>query len=271
MRDRCEAPSICPAHAWSDASAGFVGTGSLMPHSFFIGMISPPPGTRWARLSPFLGLCCGDEAGVVPSILVLHWGRKAGGLWRAPPGRQQHRVRPLHARREWIDLCKSPFLISLTDSCSSPPLEQWEAEGMGLTMSCLWDLQRGGGGMLPPLTPPGAGPGTQSLRVCQSPGGGRDEFPGLLAGCLPPSAHLLLSQMFSSFFLLPPSMASSSYASPVCGGAGDVGCRRGVGGCCGREDGGTDPGPCSPDFPPDAEEREEGAFGPWLGGREDVA
>lgn len=65
------------------------------------------------------------------------------------------------------------------------------------------------------LFPPGAGLGTQSLGVCQSPGGGRDEFPGLLAGCLPPSAHLLLSQMFSSFFLLPPSPVSSSYASPV--------------------------------------------------------
>lgn len=61
----------------------------------------------------------------------------------------------------------------------------------------------------------GPGLGTQSLRVCQSPGGGRDEFPGLLADCVPPSANLLLSKMFSSSFLLPPSLASSLYASPV--------------------------------------------------------
>lgn len=29
-----------------------------------------------------------------------------------------------------------------------------------------------------------------------------------------------------------------------------------LGGCCGKEDGRTDPGPCSPDFPLGTEERE---------------
>lgn len=84
----------------------------------------------------------------------------------------------------------------------------------------------------------GGGLGTQSLEVCQSPGGDRDEFPGLLASCLPPSAHLLLSQVFSSFFLLPPSSASSSYAGPV--HRPGMWCAVGVlGGHCGRMEGQT--------------------------------
>lgn len=68
------------------------------------------------------------------------------------------------------------------------------------------------------------------------------EFPGLLEGCLPPSAHLLLSQIFSSFLFPPHSPASSWYASPVCwpeiwGATGLLLVLWGVVEC---EDGGTD-------------------------------
>lgn len=79
------------------------------------------------------------------------------------------------------------------------------------------------------LFPRGTVLGTQSLRVCQSPGGGRDEFPGLLAGCLPPS--LCPSPPIPNvLILLPPSTLPSFLLLCLSSSlAGDVGHCRGVG------------------------------------------
>lgn len=71
---------------------------------------------------------------------------------------------------------------------------------MGLTTSCLWDLQRGECVPFPweqgwELKASGFAKVQEEVWR---------EFPGLLAGCLPPSAHLLLSQIFSPFLLPPP-------------------------------------------------------------------
>lgn len=144
---------------------------------------------------------------------------------------------------------------------------------MGLTMSLFWSLQRlgGRGGVVVVLFLWGPGLGTQSLGVCQSPGGGRDEFPGFLADCLPPSAHLLLPKTFSSSFLLPPSLASSLYASPVCWPWiwGVVGV---LGGVVGRRMEGQTP-ICAflPTFPPWCRGEGRGGLGNGRERREDVA
>lgn len=242
-----------------------------MPYSFSTGVISPlaePPNVL-SQAQPIFGPVLRlphtvpvafeitRERDWFPESLCCTGEGKQGGCEHHQAGSSTG-LDPLMPGVGWKTL-QTPILTS-PESSSSTPLEQREAEGKGLTTSCLWDLQRGECVLFPweqgwELKASGFAKAQEEVRMSSQACWRAASLP-LPISSYPKYFHL-------SFFLPPHSPASSWYA-------GHTGCRGAAVGVVGERMEGQTPGqPLIYALPPSftgAQRRGKGGLGhSWEG------